>query len=329
MHILKKLYTIFDKELIFLQNNLMHKNANPIHNQIIFHLINKKSKKIRFLLVVLIGRILNDVSKNLLYAAMAVEIIHNATLIHDDIIDESDFRHNLKTAHKIWGNKISILIGDYLFMQALLCVTRTQNMLLIETVAESTRKIIDGEIVNFNKEIKVNDPQNYQDYMQWISSKTATLFALAARIPAILNQKSTNETEQWYKLGIKIGIGFQIIDDIMDYKNINQFGKEVGKDFFNGQITLPSLLCMQNATPDEMQFWQRIMEDKKFMDGDWKTCTRLLQKYEAIEKAIQMARDNIDEATEILNDINHKYSNKGEFIILIKDLLRELLIRIT
>lgn len=324
MQTLNKLNQIFANELIFLQNNLTDQNDNSIHKKIINHLINKKSKKIRFLLVILIGQILQNSSKNLLYAAMAVEIIHNATLIHDDIIDESDFRHGLETAHKIWGNKISILIGDYLFMQALLCIARTQNMKLIDEIAHSTRTIIDGEITNLNEKIIINNKKNYQIYMQWIESKTATLFALSTKIPAILHNKSENEILQWQILGNKIGIAFQIIDDVMDYQNIDKFGKEIGKDFYNGQITLPIIFCIENAQTEELTFWQRIIEEKKFQKNDWQICINSMKQNNAIEKTKRLAMKYINDAQQILFDFEKIYAQQIEFINLIRDLIQDL-----
>lgn len=331
MKTLQKLHEMFSEELIFLQDNISEKGNESIHTQIISHLINNKGKKIRFLLVVLIGRIINnDDSKNLdiMNAATAVEIIHNATLIHDDIIDESDFRHGLETAHKIWGNKISILIGDYLFMQALLCVTKTRHMSLIDAVAHSTREIIDGEITNLHAKIMINDNEKYQNYMKWIDSKTATLFALATQIPAILFDKNHDEIAQWHELGQKIGIGFQIIDDVMDYTNIDKFGKEKGRDFFNGQITLPTLLCMQNANDNEMYFWHRTLEEKNFQTNDWDKCLDLLSKYDAINKARKMIQENFDIAYSILNKMKIKYEKNHELISMIENLIQDLLSRI-
>lgn len=326
MESIKKLKEFFADEINFFNQQAISSKhqKNSIYQQIIFHIIHDKSKKIRLLVPLLIGKILGYESDQLKFAACAIEIIHNATLLHDDIVDDSNLRHGLKTAHTIWGNKLAVLIGDYLFGQALVLISKTDSCKIMEIIASATQDIIDGEVNNIltknSTEIKA------EQYMEYITQKTAQLFATSTSIPSILMEKPEDEIKNWQDFGLNFGIAFQLIDDIMDFCNIDHFGKEKGRDLQNSQITLPMIMCFADADTEELKFWQRTLEEKIVYENDLQLCMNFLQKHNALDRCKKMAQDYLQKAIDFLQNIeNMKNEN---FIKMAKDLCTELFSRI-
>ena len=235
--------------------NLIHKITN-------YHL-KSGGKRIRPLLTLgsakLCGYEEGDRDINL---AACVELIHNATLLHDDVIDNSDLRRGIKTSNVIWGNQSSILVGDYLLSRCFEMLVEDGNQEVLKLLSSTSSKIAQGEVsqLEYKGEIDMLE----ETYFKIINSKTAALFAAATRVGACITNKNRKEKEALESYGRNIGLAFQIADDALDYYSTNKiFGKEIGKDFYEGKVTLPAIFLHQKSNLSERIFLEKNFQEKK------------------------------------------------------------------
>ena len=210
------------------------------------HLIKSGGKRIRPMLTVATARMCGYRGEAHVKLAAAVEFMHTATLLHDDVVDESDLRRGNKTARLIWGNQASVLVGDYLLGQAFLMMVETGSLEALRVLASAAAIIAEGEVLQL---AAAHDTTTTEDaYMRVIGAKTAALFSAAAKVGAIIANRRTDEQEALESYGRNFGIAFQLIDDALDYSgNQSLMGKSVGNDFREGKITLPVVLCYGRA----------------------------------------------------------------------------------
>ena len=191
--------------------------------------------------------------------AACVELIHGATLLHDDVIDNSDIRRGKKTTNLIWGNQSSILAGDYLLSRCFEMMVEDGNLEVLKLLSSTSAKIAQGEILQLQHKGEVDMLE--ETYLKIISSKTAVLFSAATKVGAILSEKNNKEKEALEFYGKNLGLTFQIADDALDYNSqINSFGKKVGNDFFEGKITLPIILLFQRSSDSEKKQLENIFK---------------------------------------------------------------------
>ena len=191
--------------------------------------------------------------------AACVELIHGATLLHDDVIDNSDIRRGKKTTNLIWGNQSSILAGDYLLSRCFEMMVEDGNLEVLKLLSSTSAKIAQGEILQLQHKGEVDMLE--ETYLKIISSKTAVLFSAATKVGAILSEKNNKEKEALEFYGKNLGLTFQIADDALDYNSqINSFGKKVGNDFFEGKITLPIILLFQRSSDSEKKQLESIFK---------------------------------------------------------------------
>ena len=194
--------------------------------------------------------------------AACVELIHNATLLHDDVIDSSDLRRGLKTSNAIWGNQSSILIGDYLLSRCFEMMVEDGSQEVLRLLSSTSSKIAQGEILQLEYKDEIDILE--EAYFKIINSKTAVLFAAAARVGACITNKSAKEKNALESYGKNLGLAFQIADDALDYYSTKTiFGKKIGKDFFEGKVTLPTIFVYQKASSSERTFLEKIFKKKK------------------------------------------------------------------
>src|SRR3972149_2767286 len=211
------------------------------------HLINSGGKRFRPLLMILTSRLAGYTGKSHTELASVIELIHAATLFHDDVIDEASTRRGNKTARMLWGNQASILVGDYLYAKAQCTIVSFHNHDLNETITEATRKMAKGELAQmaFNGDLSITE----EDYLEIIGNKTASLMAATCRIGAILGECSSEQRTEFESFGWNIGMAFQLADDTLDYiANKAKFGKSVGKDLEEGKVTLPLLALLTRCS---------------------------------------------------------------------------------
>ena len=250
----------------------------PLINDIGKHLIKASGKRLRPLLTLAMAAQFNDNSKKPILLAAAVEFIHTATLLHDDVVDESILRRGKKTANIIWGNEFSVLAGDFLFAQSFELMVETNSIEALSSLASASCKITQGEF----QQIQIaNKPEtSLNDYFEVIGKKTAELFGASCKSGVIVAGGNVEQQNAAYKYGFNLGLAFQIVDDLMDFNNSpNKMGKNLGDDFKLGKTTLPIILAWQKSNPKEKQFWIKTLKELNQEPKDFKNAINIFNKY--------------------------------------------------
>ena len=286
--ILKHSLNKVDEEII----NRLNKST-PLIADIGKHLINASGKRLRPLLTLTMAAQLNDYSMNPIKLAAAVEFIHTATLLHDDVVDESELRRGGKTAHIIWGNEASVLAGDFLFAQSFQLMVETKSLEALSVLAGASCKITEGE---FQQMQIANKPDTSRiEYLEVIGKKTAELFGASGQSGAIIANGTIKQQKAAYDYGFNLGLAFQIIDDIMDYlAETNIMGKNIGDDFKLGKTTLPIILAWENSDAREKEFWIKTLQKLEQKELDFENALNIIKKYNIIEQCKNIAENFID-----------------------------------
>jgi octaprenyl-diphosphate synthase len=223
--------------------------------------------------------------------ATSIEFMHAATLLHDDVVDDSDMRRGRQAARMVWGNAASILVGDFLLGQAFSLMVQTNSLPALKALSDAATVIAEGEVHQL--EMRRNINVSYSTYLTIITAKTASLFAVACQLGALLMQKSQEICHAYYTYGLNLGIAFQLVDDVLDYGGRSQtLGKKVGDDFREGKITLPVIFAMNAAqTQAECEFWNRTLVLMNQTPEDLLTALELLNRHNALEMTIRCAQD--------------------------------------
>ena len=225
--------------------------------------------------------------------AACVELIHAATLMHDDVIDNGSIRRGKKTPNKIWGNHSSVLAGDYLLSRCFEMMVEDGNIEVLKLLSSTSSIIAQGEILQLQHRGEVDMLE--ETYLKIISSKTAELFAAATRVGAILSEMKTKEKEALEFYGRNLGLTFQIADDTLDYNSeLKLFGKNIGQDFYEGKITLPIILLFQKANKDEKETLKKTFAKEERNQNDLNYTLSLIKKYDIINSCYQKAKHYIN-----------------------------------
>ena len=287
-------------------NNIIIKNIGnevPMISELSKHILASGGKRIRPIITLLTSKLCNYKGENHLSLAACIEFIHTATLLHDDVIDESKLRRGVATANDIFGNKTSVLVGDFLFSRSFELMVANGSKTILEVLSAASSTIAKGEVLQLTT---INDCSTSEEtYMNIISSKTASLFGAASEISAILSKKNKNIQNALLTYGQKLGIAFQLTDDALDYVGSESLGKEIGDDFKEGKITLPIIICLRNANKEEILFWNKTIEDLEQTDQDLNKALSLIKKYQAIEKTLALANQYCSEAINALDVFPH------------------------
>jgi len=261
--------------------NLIHKMTN-------YHL-KSGGKRIRPLLTLSSAKLCDykDGNRDVILAA-CVELIHNATLLHDDVIDNSDLRRGMKTSNNIWGNQSSILVGDYLFSRCFEMMVEDGSQEVLKLLSSTSSKIAQGEVLQLEYKGEIDLLE--ETYFNIINMKTAALFSAATKVGACLANKSKKEKDALESYGKNLGLAFQIADDALDYLSTKPiFGKEIGKDFYEGKTTLPLIIIFQRGNAEERNFLKEIFKKKKRNEDDFSETLSLINKYKAIQASFKRA----------------------------------------
>ena len=225
--------------------------------------------------------------------AACVELIHAATLMHDDVIDNGSIRRGKKTPNKIWGNHSSVLAGDYLLSRCFEMMVEDGNIEVLKLLSSTSSIIAQGEILQLQHKGEVDMLE--ETYLKIISSKTAELFAAATKVGAILSENKTKEKEALEFYGRNLGLTFQIADDTLDYNSeLKLFGKNIGQDFYEGKITLPIILLFQKANKDEKENLKKTFAKEERNQNDLNYTLSLIKKYDIINSCYQKAKHYIN-----------------------------------
>ena len=258
--------------------------------QLAGHLVAAGGKRVRPMLTLLAARLCGYPGQRHTKLAAAVEFIHTATLLHDDVVDESGLRRGLQTANAIWGNKSSVLVGDFLFSRAFQLMVEDGTLRVLEILSSASAVIAEGEVAQL---ITANDLETTEAaYLEVITSKTATLFAAAAQVGGVVAGRPEPEVEGLRQYGESLGIAFQLIDDALDYSAREAvLGKSVGDDFRDGKITLPVVRAFQHGSGEERRFWRRTLERSDQREGDLAHAIELLERHGALGDTTALAAD--------------------------------------
>ena len=268
-------------------------NVELVKKMTDYHL-NTGGKRLRALLTLgsskLCGYIKGTRDINL---AACVELIHAATLMHDDVIDNGSIRRGKKTPNKIWGNHSSVLAGDYLLSRCFEMMVEDGNIEVLKLLSSTSSIIAQGEILQLQHKCEVDMLE--ETYLKIISSKTAELFAAATKVGAILSEMKTKEKEALEFYGRNLGLTFQIADDTLDYNSeLKLFGKNIGQDFYEGKITLPIILLFQKANKDEKEILKKTFAKEERYQNDLNYTLSLIKKYDIINSCYQKAKHYIN-----------------------------------
>jgi len=220
--------------------------------------------------------------------AACVELIHAATLLHDDVIDESSIRRGVKTTNAIWGNQSSILVGDYLLSRCFEIMVDDGNLEVLKLLSSTSAKIAQGEVLQLQHKGEADLLE--ETYIDIISLKTASLFSAATKTGACISNSNEKEKKALESYGKNLGLAFQIADDALDYYSKELiFGKKIGKDFYEGKATLPLIIIFQRGNDEEREFLMEILKKEKRTEDDFSETLALINKYKAVEASLKRA----------------------------------------
>ncbi len=267
--------------------------------QIAAHLVAAGGKRLRPVLTLAAAKLCGYAGDRHVRLAACVEFIHTATLLHDDVVDESNLRRGLASANAVFGNKASVLVGDFLFSRAFELMVEDGSLRVLEILSRASSTIAEGEVLQLmmQNDLATGEAQ----YLEMIEGKTAALFEAATQVGAIVAEQSDANEKALAIYGRNLGIAFQLVDDALDYAaSQEKMGKTVGDDFREGKITLPVMLAYESGDETERAFWQRTIEQQEQQDDDLETALSLMAKHNAIARTVQKAEAYADVAKRAL-----------------------------
>lgn len=282
------------------------------------HILSAGGKRIRPILCLVFARLFNQECMDQIYLAAAIECIHTATLLHDDVIDESETRRGLKTANNIWGDKASILVGDFLFSQAFKLMVNTGSIKALEILATASAIISESEVMQLDQIGNID--MDLDSYNKLINSKTAELFAAASSTGAMSAGANEDLVSDSRDYGRALGMCFQIVDDVLDYTGKQEsFGKEIGNDFFEGKVTAPLIFAIKNASIEDKEKIKSLFVNRH-QNGAFEKVKELIIKNKGVEDSLRFAQEYADSGLKILENFpNNQIRNglKGLFLQII------------
>jgi octaprenyl-diphosphate synthase len=287
----ERLQTLLAGEMAQVNALILERLQSPVTliPQLASHLIASGGKRLRPLVTLAAAKLCGYQGPHHIALAAAVEFIHTATLLHDDVIDESALRRGQATANMVWGNQASVLVGDFLFSRAFQLMVETDSAEALRILSAASAVIAEGEVLQLTTAHDLETDET--GYMSVIAGKTAALFAAAAEMGAVIAGRPAAEREALRSYGADLGIAYQLVDDVLDYTGRrSSLGKNTGDDFREGKITLPVVLAHRRASDEERGFWRRTLVDGIQADGDFKLARRLLERHGALADTIAEAR---------------------------------------
>jgi len=253
------------------------------------HLIDSGGKRLRPMLTLATARLCGYEGDGHVRLAASVEFMHTATLLHDDVVDESDVRRGKTAARLLWGNEASVLVGDFLLGQAFKMMVDVGSLGALRILADAAAVIAEGEVMQLIT--AKNTETTEDDYLAVIDAKTAALFAAAAEVGAVIAGRPKSEAAGLRSYGRNLGIAFQLVDDALDYSGEQAtLGKSVGDDFREGKLTLPVVLCYRRGNETEREFWRRTLQDGKIEDGDLEQAMNFMREHNTLSDTMERAR---------------------------------------
>ncbi len=273
-------------------------------NTISHHMQAAGGKRLRPILLLLSSRLISssaETTEEAIQLAAVVELIHTSTLVHDDVIDEAEIRRGRPSANALWGNQMSILAGDWLYMQAFQIAMRQRNFNVLDILIGLAQMMVEGELLQLDRLGKIDITE--ADYMELVDRKTASLFNSCCRLGAMAGGASDAQAARLGDFAWNLGMAFQLVDDILDFTSKEIIlGKPVGNDLAEGKVTLPLLYALKETTREETRQIDTILKDRNYDRVPFTTVLEIIEKYNGVEKAHERARHFTDRAREIIEE---------------------------
>ncbi|MGI8744118.1 MAG: polyprenyl synthetase family protein [Bryobacteraceae bacterium] len=258
-------------------------------------------KRLRPILVLLASRLVGDVNDSSIRMAAVVEMIHAATLVHDDVIDIAETRRGRPSTNAIWGNHTCVLAGDWLYMQAFQIALRERNFRVLDVLIGLTQTMVEGELIQLERLGRIDISE--ADYMELVDRKTASLFSACARMGAMMGGAGERTEAQLDEFAWNLGIAFQLVDDVLDFTSRETvLGKPVGNDLREGKVTLPVIYALEQATADERQLVARVLKDGSYDDAPFSKILAMIERRHGIERARERAESFTEKARAIIGE---------------------------
>jgi octaprenyl-diphosphate synthase len=287
---LEKLSKLVEADMAAVNRLILQHMQSPVAliPQLAGHIVAAGGKRLRPMLTLASASLCDYRGTRQCALAACVEFIHTATLLHDDVVDDSALRRGRATANALWGNKASVLVGDYLFSRAFQIMVMDGSLRVLEILSTAAAVMAEGEVLQL---VTSNDAEtSEQAYLDVIRRKTAALFAAACRVGPVIAERPRVEEEALDSYGLNLGIAFQLVDDVLDYAAREiELGKTVGDDFRDGKITLPVVLAFRRGDREEREFWRRTLEDRDHRDSDLEHAVGLMHKHGALRDTVARA----------------------------------------
>lgn len=298
---LDTLVSLVEDDLRDVNQTIVERMHSPVAliPQLAGHIVAAGGKRLRPLLTLAAAQLCGYDGDRHVKLATCVEFIHTATLLHDDVVDDSELRRGQSSANVVWGNQPSVLVGDFLFSRAFELMVEDGSLKVLGILSRASSVIAEGEV---HQLITTSDTETSEaQYLEVVQSKTAELFAAAAQIGAVVTDRPQVEEEALQVYGLNLGIAFQLIDDVLDYSAKQQeLGKTIGDDFREGKITLPVILAFRRGDAAERAFWQRCLEDLNQKDGDVEQAMDYMAKHNSLVDSVNRAHHYGDVARDAL-----------------------------
>ncbi len=289
--LIERLITLVSGDMGLVNQTILSRTGSDVAMipEVANHLISSGGKRLRPILTLASSGLCGYPGDGHIKLAAAVEFMHTATLLHDDVVDESDLRRGKAAARVLWGNEASVLVGDFLLGQAFKMMVEVGSLACLDVLSSAAAVIAEGEVMQLSA---AKDTATTEDaYLAVIRAKTAALFSAACEVGPILAQRGKAEVEACRGYGANLGVAFQLIDDALDYGGAaSKLGKNVGDDFREGKITLPVVLSFRRGSSEEREFWRRTLERGEIVESDLETAVTLMKKHRALEDTIERAR---------------------------------------
>ena len=288
---LKPLLDLVTEDMSAINRIILDKAISDVEliPELAHHLIDSGGKRLRPMLTIAASKLCGYPGSGHIRVASAVEFMHTATLLHDDVVDDSELRRGKQTARMIWGNQASVLVGDFLLGQAFLMLVEVGSMPVLRIMSHAAAIIAEGEVMQLAA--AKNMATTEDDYLTIINAKTAALFSAAAEVGGAIAERPADEQAALKSYGKNLGLAFQLVDDALDYSGDSaRLGKEIGDDFREGKITLPVILSFRRGTDSERNFWNRTIVEGEIKDGDLEHAIVLIRKHNAVDATLERAR---------------------------------------
>ena len=288
---LDKMASLIEDDLKAVNQEIVTRMHSPVSliPELAGHIIAAGGKRLRPMLTLAASKLCGYDGTRQILLATCIEFIHTATLLHDDVVDESELRRGMDSANALWGNQASVLVGDFLFSRSFELMVEDGSLDVLGILSSASSVLAEGEVLQL---MTTGDTETSETaYLDVIESKTAILFAAACELGAIVGERPEPEREALRAYGQNLGVAFQVIDDVLDYQaKEDTLGKTVGDDFREGKVTLPVILAFSRGNDEERDFWRRTIEGLTQKPEDLAHAQLLLKKHGALDDSIERAR---------------------------------------